>query len=356
VRVVREPRLPRVRAAPVDRPVVAPEEGAAAGERRRALRPREQVLRRQATPGRERKSPVRVPARAHPRVDGPLVRAVDRKQFLHRVRAEGVHEEGELRVLERAAQAPRQEQADRHHILRGPRARAVVEELELERQEGSALAVEVRVHTCHVRLHDGARRVPRVRVRREVGGEGPEPDRAVERVDLDDVHAANLRAEDLRELALRDAAHEVHLREAVLRMDEALGEEEVVLRGREDVRDPVEVAVDGHRAVEAGVRDLEALRVLRLLRDGPDAAAGIREAPEGREDAEGHRQDDDEQDGDDHGREPFGGDATLHGTALDPHPWRRRNRFRRLTAGGQRLADHGHRSADHGRSLADRGR
>ncbi len=62
-------------------------------------------------------------------------------------------------------------------------------------------------------------------------------------------------AEDFGEVAGGVAAESVHLPEAVLRGDEALGEEEVVERGGVDVGDAVGVALDGDGSGEAGDGD-----------------------------------------------------------------------------------------------------
>ena len=51
------------------------------------------------------------------------------------------------------------------------------------------------------------------------------------------------------------AAEGVHLPEAILRGDEALGEDEVVERGGADVGDAVVVAKDGDGSGEAGDGD-----------------------------------------------------------------------------------------------------
>jgi hypothetical protein len=58
-------------------------------------------------------------------------------------------------------------------------------------------------------------------------------------------------AEDLGECACGVAAEGVHLPEAVLCGDEALGEDEVVERGGADVGDAVGVALDGDGGGEA---------------------------------------------------------------------------------------------------------
>ena len=62
-------------------------------------------------------------------------------------------------------------------------------------------------------------------------------------------------AEDLGEGAGGVAAEGVHLPEAVLRGDEALGDDEVVERGGADVGDAVGVALDGDGSGEAGDGD-----------------------------------------------------------------------------------------------------
>lgn len=62
-------------------------------------------------------------------------------------------------------------------------------------------------------------------------------------------------AEDLGECAGGVAAEGVHLPEAVLSCDEALGDEKVVEGGGTDMGDPVGVALDGDRSREAGDED-----------------------------------------------------------------------------------------------------
>ncbi len=63
-------------------------------------------------------------------------------------------------------------------------------------------------------------------------------------------------AEHLREPARADVPPEVHLPEAVLGVDVALGEEQVVQAGGVDVRDAHAVTVDIHRTVQPGELDL----------------------------------------------------------------------------------------------------
>ena len=88
------------------------------------------------------------------------------------------------------------------------------------------------------------------------------------------------------------AAEGVHLPEAVLCGDEALGEEEVVERGGAEVGDAVGVALDGDGSGEAG--DGEPA-------DGPGAEQVVEPGvlPDRREDAGGHR----DQDAEEHGEE-----------------------------------------------------
>ena len=62
-------------------------------------------------------------------------------------------------------------------------------------------------------------------------------------------------AEDLGEFAGGVAAEDVHLPEAVLCGDVALGDDEVVERGGADVGDAVGVALDGDGSGEAGDGD-----------------------------------------------------------------------------------------------------
>ena len=69
---------------------------------------------------------------------------------------------------------------------------------------------------------------------------------------LDAVVGDEAGAEDFGEFSGGVAAEDVHLPEAVLRGDEALGEDEVVERGGVDVRDAVGVALDGDGSGEAG--------------------------------------------------------------------------------------------------------
>jgi len=62
-------------------------------------------------------------------------------------------------------------------------------------------------------------------------------------------------AEDFGEVAGSVTAESVHLPEAILRSDKALGEEEVVERGGADVGDAMGVALDGDGSGETGNGD-----------------------------------------------------------------------------------------------------
>ena len=62
-------------------------------------------------------------------------------------------------------------------------------------------------------------------------------------------------AEDLGEVAGGVAAERIHLPEAILGGDEALGEEKVIERGCADVGDAVSVALNGDGSGEAGKSD-----------------------------------------------------------------------------------------------------
>ena len=78
------------------------------------------------------------------------------------------------------------------------------------------------------------------------------------------------RAEDLCEPPFADSPPQIHLKESVLRGDEPLGEEEVVLRLRVDVRHAPPIASHFDRAVQTG--DVELPVDLRQAR--------VRESPE----------------------------------------------------------------------------
>ncbi len=81
-------------------------------------------------------------------------------------------------------------------------------------------------------------------------------------------------AEDLGEGAGGVATESIHLPEAVLRGDEALGEEEVVERGGADVGNAVGVALDGDGCGEAGDGDGSVELRERVVQGLVDPVAG----------------------------------------------------------------------------------
>ena len=98
-------------------------------------------------------------------------------------------------------------------------------------------------------------------------------------------------AEDFGESAGCVSAESVHLPEAVLGGDEALGEEEVVERGGADVRDAVGVAVDGDGSGEAGDVDGTVELGEGVVQGLTEPVAGGEEADDGDEDDEGGEDD-----------------------------------------------------------------
>ncbi len=100
-------------------------------------------------------------------------------------------------------------------------------------------------------------------------------------------------AEDLGEGAGGVAAEGVHLPEAVLRGDEALGEEEVVERGGAEVGNAVGVALDGDWSGEAGDGDSTVELGEGVLHGLAEPVAGGGEADDGEENDERGEDDDD---------------------------------------------------------------
>jgi hypothetical protein len=100
---------------------------------------------------------------------------------------------------------------------------------------------------------------------------------------LEAVVLEHLAAEDGGELAGGVAAEEIHLPEAVLRGDVALGEDEVVEGGGVDVWDAVGVTLDCDRRGEA-VDDELAIELWQIgLHDGRDVATGEEESDGGKD-------------------------------------------------------------------------
>ena len=119
----------------------------------------------------------------------------------------------------------------------------IVEEAKLEREVG-ALEVDGGVDAGGVALEE-VELVGREGEEGAVGG-GADLEGALEAV-----VGEERGAEDFGEGAGGVAAEGVHLPEAVLRGDEALGEEEIVERGGAEVGDAVGVTLDGDRSGEA---------------------------------------------------------------------------------------------------------
>src|SRR3981189_3005954 len=90
------------------------------------------------------------------------------------------------------------------------------------------------------------------------GGDGAVGGGSDEEGALEAVVGEEVGAEDLGECAGGVAAEGIHLPEAVLCGDEALGQEDVVERGGADVGDAVGVALDGDGSGEAGDGDATA--------------------------------------------------------------------------------------------------
>ena len=138
-------------------------------------------------------------------------------------------------------------QGDEEAVARGPGGGLIAEEAELEREAG-ALEFDGGVDAGGVALEE-------VEL---VGGEGG--DSAVgggsdEEGALEAVVCEEAGAKDFGEGAGGVAAEGVHLPEAVLSGDEALGEKEVVQGGGADMWDSVDVALDGDGSGEAGDGD-----------------------------------------------------------------------------------------------------
>jgi hypothetical protein len=139
------------------------------------------------------------------------------------------------------------DEADEEGVAGCPRGWLVAEDAELERQMG-ALEVDGGVDTGGVALEE-------VELVGREGGGGAVGGDAQGEGSLEAVVGEERGAEDLGESAGGVAAEGVHLPEAVLCGDEALGEDEVFERGGADVGDAVVVALDGDWGGEAGDGD-----------------------------------------------------------------------------------------------------
>ncbi len=186
------------------------------------------------------------------------------------------------------------DEADEDGVARRPGGGLVAEEAELEREVG-ALEGDGGVDAGGVFFEE-------MELIGREGGEGAAGGDAELEGALEAVVEEEAGAENLGEGAGGVAAESVHLPEAILRGDEALGEDEVVERGGAEVGDAVGVALDGDGGPEAG--DGEGAVEL-----GERVAHGLAEPETGGEGADDGDEDDERGEGDDDATE----DATAGG-------------------------------------------
>jgi hypothetical protein len=176
------------------------------------------------------------------------------------------------------------DEADEEGVAGCPGSRLITEEAELER-EMRALDGDGGVDTGGVALDE-------VELVGREGGGGAVGGDAEGEGSLEAVVGEERGAEDLGEGAGGVAAEGVHLPEAVLCGDEALGEDEVVERSGTEVRDAVSIALDGDGGREAGDGE-GAVK----LREG--ISHGLAEPVTGDEGADDNDEDDERGEGDD---------------------------------------------------------
>jgi hypothetical protein len=176
------------------------------------------------------------------------------------------------------------DEADEEGVTRCPRGGLVAEEAELE-WEMSALEVDGGVNAVGVLFEE-------MELVRRKGGEGAVGSDAELEGTLEAVVGEEAGAKNLGESAGCVAAEGVHLPEAILRGDEALGEDEVVERSGTEVRDAVSIALDGDGGREAGDGE-GAVK----LREG--ISHGLAEPVTGDEGADDNDEDDERGEGDD---------------------------------------------------------
>ena len=136
------------------------------------------------------------------------------------------------------------DEADEEGIARSPWGGLVAEETELEREVGALEG--------HGGVYAGGVLLEEVKLIGREGGDGAVGGGAELEGALEAVVGEERGAEGLGEGAGGVAAEGVHLPEAVLGGDEALGEEKIVERGGAEVGDAVGVALDGDGGGEAG--------------------------------------------------------------------------------------------------------
>jgi hypothetical protein len=170
------------------------------------------------------------------------------------------------------------DQADEETVAGGPGGGLIAEEAELEREVG-ALDFDGGVDAGGVAFEE-------VELIGGESGEGSVGGGSDEEGALEAVVREEAGAEDLGEGAGGVAAEGVHLPEAVLCGDEALGEEEVVERGGADVGDAVGIALDGDGSGEAGDGDGTVELREGVLHGVAEPVAGGDEANDDEEDDE----------------------------------------------------------------------
>jgi len=177
------------------------------------------------------------------------------------------------------------DEADEEAVAGRPGGGLIAEEAELER-EVCALEVDGGVDAGGVALEE-------MELIGGDGGDGVVGGGADEEGALEAVVSEEAGAEDLGEGAGGVAAEGVHLPEAVLCGDEALGEEEVVERGGAEVGDAVGVALDGDGSGEAGDGEPAVELGEGVLHGLAEPVAGGEEADDGEENDEGGEDDGD---------------------------------------------------------------
>jgi hypothetical protein len=170
-------------------------------------------------------------------------------------------------------------------VARGPGGGLITEEAELEGAVG-AREFDGGVDAGGVALEE-------VELIGGEGGDGAIGGGSDEEGALEAVVGEEAGAEDFGEGAGGVAAEGVHLPEAVLCGDEALGEEEVVERGGADVGDAVGIALDGDGSREAVNRDGAVELGEGVLHGLAEPVAGGDEADDGEENYEGSEDDGD---------------------------------------------------------------
>jgi hypothetical protein len=148
---------------------------------------------------------------------------------------------------EAGGQILKHDEADEEAVTRGPGGGLIAEETEFEREVG-ALEVDGGVDAGGVAFEE-------VELIGREGGDGAVGGGSDEEGALEAVVCEEAGAKDFGEGAGGVAAEGVHLPEAVLRGDKALGEEEVVERGGADVGDAVGITLNGDGSGEAGEGD-----------------------------------------------------------------------------------------------------